>query len=136
MQQFNLLLNKPYVNFCCQKSNYVYAALKIFSNTTIFIQYNPENFLSFRVYEISQGIIVYQKSGDMAIQCHIRDTAYLLTRNHILQMSYHESQEFFNHLGIDSSQFLPDWLIVWMSLITSSLSSLLGNWNTFAESAA
>ena len=105
MQQFTLLLNKPYVNFCHHKPNYFYEVLKKLSNTTFFIQYNAEKFLSFRVYEISQGIIVYQKSGDMAIQCQIRNETYLLTRNHIFQMSHRESHEFFNYLGIDRSRF-------------------------------
>ncbi len=108
MQQFTVLLNKPYFNSYYQKSNYIYYFLQKFSNTEIFIHYNSETYISFKVYEASQGVPVYLQSGEMALQCQIRGNTYTLTRYHITLMSNRECHELFNHLGVDGSQFFQD----------------------------
>ena len=108
VKQINTLLDKAYFNFNYQDKNYLYDFFKNFSNTTIFIQYNPEAFLSFKVYEASQGILMYLSSRELALQCQIRGTTYTFNREHIAQMSYRECHELFNQLGVDGSQFFRD----------------------------
>lgn len=108
MRQNNTLLGKPYFNYSFQEKNYFYYFLQKLSNTTIFFQYDTENFLSFKVYEASQAVLVYLRSGEIALRCQIRGTTYTLTQEHLVQMSNRESNELFNHLGIDGSQFFRD----------------------------
>ena len=105
MQQSTSLLNKPYLKSYYQESNYIHYFLQKISNTPLFIQYDSETLLTFKVYEVSQGVLVYLRSGEIALQCQIRGTTYTFTRNHIVQMSYGECREFFKQLGIDGSQF-------------------------------
>ncbi len=75
------------------------------SNTIISIQYDPNKFLSFKIYEAKFGSIVRQGVEDIALQCQIRGYTYTFTREHMDQMSNRELNDLFNHLRIDGSQF-------------------------------
>ena len=75
------------------------------SNTIISIQYDPNKFLSFKIYEVKFGSIVRQGVEDIALQCQIRGYTYTFTREHMDQMSKRELNDLFNHLRIDGSQF-------------------------------
>ncbi len=105
MKQINVLLDKPYFNFNHKKSNYFYYILQQRSNITIFIQYDCETFLSFKVYEVSHGVLVYLRSGEIALQCQIRGNTYTLTPSHMALMTNRECHELFSYLGVDGSQF-------------------------------
>ena len=108
MKQIIGLLDKPYLNFDYQKTNYCQYFLQKLSNTRIFFQYDAETFISFKVYEASQGVLVYLKSGEIAIQCQIQGTTYTLTQEHMIQIGHRERQELFNQLGVNGSQIFRD----------------------------
>jgi hypothetical protein len=108
MKQIIGLLDKPYLNFDYQKTNYCQYFLQKLSNTRIFFQYDAETFISFNVYEASQGILVYLKSGEIALHCQIQGTTYTLTQEHMIQIGHRERQELFNQLGVNGSQIFRD----------------------------
>jgi hypothetical protein len=108
MRQITGLLNKHYLNLNHQENNYLNYFLQQLSNTTIFFQYDTETFLSFKVYEASQGVLVYLRSGEIALQCQIQGTTYTLTQEHMIQIGNRERHELFNQLGVNGSQFLRD----------------------------
>lgn len=108
MKQIIGLLDKPYLNFDYQKTNYCQYFLQKLSNTRIFFQYDAETFISFKVYEASQGILVYLKSGEIALHCQIQGTTYTLTQEHMIQIGPRERQELFNQLGVNGSQIFRD----------------------------
>lgn len=106
MQQVTKLLSNPKLpEFYIETANDLYQRLDHTPNTIISLQYDPKNFLSFKVYEASKGVIVRQKLGTIAIQCQIRGKAYQLTREHLSQLSNRERRELFDHLGVNGSQF-------------------------------
>lgn len=108
MRRITTLLENSYFNFHYQESNYFYYFLQKLSKTEIFLQYDSETFLSFKLYEVSQGVLVYLRSREMALQCQIRGTTYTLTPEHMVQMSNRDRNELFNQLGVDGSQFFRD----------------------------
>lgn len=108
MKQIIGLLDKPYLNFDYQKTNYCQYFLQKLSNTRIFFQYDAETFISFKVYEASQGVLVYLKSGEIALHCQIQGTTYTLTQEHMIQIGHRERQELFNQLGVNGSQIFRD----------------------------
>ena len=108
MKQVTGLLDKPYFNFRYQKYNYCHYFWQKLSNTRIFFQYDTETFLSFKVYEASQGVLVYLKSGEIALRCQIQGTTYTLNQEHMIQIGHRERQELFNQLGVNGRQIFPD----------------------------
>lgn len=82
-----------------------YQQIRSSSNTIISIQYKSKEFLSFKVYEAKNGVIVNQEVNDIVLQCQIRGTSYTFNRKHLDQMSKREINELFNHLRLDSSSF-------------------------------
>lgn len=108
MRRITTLLENSYFNYHYQESNYFYYFLQKLSKTEIFIQYDSETFLSFKLYEVSQGVLVYLRSREMALKCQIRGTTYTLTPEHMVQMSNRDRNELFNQLGVDGSQFFRD----------------------------
>jgi hypothetical protein len=108
MKQVAGLLDKHYFNFRYQKYNYCQYFLQKLSNTTIFFQYDTETFLSFKVYEATQGVLVYLKSGEIALRCQIQGATYTLTQEHMIQIGHRERQELFNQLGVNGSQIFQD----------------------------
>jgi hypothetical protein len=106
MQQLTKLLSNPKLSeFYVETANDLYQRLDNTPNTIISLQYDPDNFLSFKVYEASEGVIVRQRIGAIAIQCQIRGKTYKLTREHLSQLSNRERCELFGHLGVNDSQF-------------------------------
>lgn len=98
-------------SFSQRKSNFsfeivenLYQQLENISSTTISVQYDPNNFLTFKVYEASIGMLVGQGSENIALQCQIRGTTYRLTREHLDQLSNRERRELLNQLGIKDKQ--------------------------------
>ncbi len=102
MLQATLLLENSFSNLYSQNASDFYQSLKEVSNTTISLQYDFDTFLSFKVYEASQGSIVPTQFNDIALKCQIRGTTYLFNREHLDQMSNRERRELLNHLGIDT----------------------------------
>ena len=83
-------------------SDNFYQQLQSLSNTIISLQYNPDNFLTFKVQEASFGSIVRQENENIAIRCQIRGTTYTFTYKHLDQMSKRELNDLLNQLGLDS----------------------------------
>ncbi|HEY9611531.1 hypothetical protein [Allocoleopsis sp.] len=83
----------------------LYQRLESISSTTISLQYEVNNFLTFKVYEASEGIILRQGLEFMGVQCLIRGITYRLTHEHLDQLSNRELRELLNHLGIQDSHF-------------------------------
>ncbi len=78
----------------------LYQQLESIPNTTISLQYDPNNFLSFKIYEASKGVIVGQDRENSVVQCQIRRTTYTFTREHLDQLSNRERRELFSQLGL------------------------------------
>lgn len=104
----NRALSVDSYEFTFNSSDYVYQELNSAPNTTISLPYNSKDFLSFKVYEASQGAIVRQegkdKKEDVALRCEIRGTTYTFTRDHLDLLSNGERRDLFNYLGIDGGQ--------------------------------
>lgn len=81
-------------------SDNFYQQLDNISNTTLSLQYDRHNFLTFKVYEASQGVILRQEVENIALQCRIRGATYRFTREHLEQLSNRELRELFDHLGV------------------------------------
>jgi|SRR5919199_6551798 hypothetical protein len=79
--------------------------LENISNTTISLQYNRDTFLSFKVYEASEGFIMRQGDEIIGFDCLIRGTTYRFTREHLEQLSTRELHELCNQLGIQAMYF-------------------------------
>lgn len=106
MQQLTKRLSNPKRSeFYVETANDLYQRLDNTPNTIISLQYDPDNFLSFKVYEASEGAIVRPSLGAIAIQCQIRGKTYKLTGEHLSQLSNRERRELFGHLGVNDSQF-------------------------------
>jgi hypothetical protein len=108
MQRTVAPLNQPKSQYAFEMSGNFYQQLGSLSSTTISLQYGPNSFLTFKVYEASEGMILRQGVEPMAIQCLIRGTTYKLTREHLYQLSNRELSELLNHLGIQDQQFSLD----------------------------
>ena len=108
MLQATFLSDIPTSAFYYHEATNFYQSLKEIPNTTISLQYDPNTFLSFKVYDASQGAIVLTTLKEIALQCQIRGTTYLLTRVHMDQMSNRERNELFNYLGVETSEFLAN----------------------------
>ena len=78
----------------------LYQQLESIPNTTISLQYDPNNFLSFKIYEASKGVIVDQDRENSVVQCQIRSTTYTFTREHLDQLSNREHRELFSQLEL------------------------------------
>ena len=89
-------------NFHSVASENFYQQLQSLSNTIISIQYNPNNFLTFKVQESSFGAIVRQGMENIAIRCQIRGATYTFTHEHLDQMSKRELNDLLNQLGLDT----------------------------------
>lgn len=73
-------------------------------DTIISIQYNPNEFLTFRVCKANQGKIVRSGSKVVGLQCQIGDKTYTFDHEHFNQMSKRECRDLFNYLGVNDSQ--------------------------------
>jgi hypothetical protein len=100
MQPFIASLSYKKSNVGFEIAETLYQQLESISNTTISLQYNPNKFLTFKVYEASKGTLLSQGRENYTIQCQIRGTTYKFTREHLDQMSNRERRELLNHLGI------------------------------------
>ncbi len=103
MLQATLLLDRSFSNLYSQNASDFYQSLEKISNTTISLQYDSDTFLSFKVYEASQGSIIATQFNDIALKCQIRGTTYVFNREHLDQMSNRERHELFNHLEVDTN---------------------------------
>lgn len=108
MQRTVVPLTQSKSHYAFEMSGNIYQQLGSLSSTTISLQYGPNSFLTFRVYEASEGMILRQGSESMALQCLIRGTIYTLTREHLYQLSNRELSELLNHLGIQDKHFSVD----------------------------
>ena len=79
--------------------------LENISGTIISLQYGSNNFLTFKVYEASEGVLKGQDMGNISLECKIRGTTYIFSSEHLFQLSKRELDELFNQLGIQSSNF-------------------------------
>ena len=82
-------------------SEKLYQQLKNLPNSIISLQYNPEKFLSFKVYEVNLKAIVFHKFQATTLQCQIRGATYTFTDEHLDQMTNRELNDLFNYLGIN-----------------------------------
>lgn len=96
-------LPTDFYSFPSHSSEDIYEQLASTPDTTISLPYDSEKFLSFKVYEASQGAIVRQDKN-VVLRCQIRGTTYTLTRDHLDLLSNGERRDLFNYLGIDSRQ--------------------------------
>lgn len=76
-------------------------------NTIISIQYSDNDFLSFRVHNVSRGQIVYDGTKAMGLRCQINRRFYTLNEKHFQQMSNRECRDLFNYLKLDGSELVP-----------------------------
>lgn len=107
MQRVAAPLSQPKSQYAYMSGNF-YQQLESLSSTTISLQYGPNTFLTFRVYEASEGMILRQGVEPVGLQCLIRGTTYKLTREHLYQLSNRELSELLNHLGIQDKHFRID----------------------------
>jgi hypothetical protein len=98
-----IALSQSKSEYAFEIADSLYERLESVSSTTISLQYDANNFLTFKVYEASEGIILRQGVEFMGVQCLIRGTTYRLTREHLDQLSNRELRELLNHLGIQDS---------------------------------
>ena len=98
-----IALNQSNSEYAFEIAESLYQRLESISSTTISLQYDANHFLTFKVYEASEGIILRQGVEFMGVQCLIRGTTYRLTREHLDQLSNRELRELLNHLGIQDS---------------------------------
>jgi hypothetical protein len=75
-------------------------------NTIISLQYNPNEFLTFRVCKANHGEIVKSGSKVVGLQCQIAGKTYTFNHEHFNQMSKRECSDLFNYLGLNSRQLL------------------------------
>ena len=75
-------------------------------DTIISLQYNSNEFLTFRVCQANRGEIVKSGSKVVGLQCRIGDKTYTFNHEHFNQMSKRECNDLFNYLGINSRQLL------------------------------
>ncbi|HEY9605922.1 MAG TPA: hypothetical protein V6C85_30225 [Allocoleopsis sp.] len=75
-------------------------------NTIISIQYSDNDFLSFRVHNVSRGQIVYNGTKPIGLRCQINRRFYTLNDRHFQQMSDRECRDLFDYLKLDGSQLL------------------------------
>ncbi len=98
-----IALSQPKSKYSFEIAESLYQQLESVSSTTISLQYDANNFLTFKVYEASEGIILRQGLEWLGVQCLIRGTTYRLTCEHLEQLSHRELQELLNHLGIQDN---------------------------------
>lgn len=108
MQRTVAPLSQPKSQYAFEMSGNLYQRLGSLSSTTISLQYGPNTFLTFKVYEASEGMILRQGVEPIALQCLIRGATYQLTREHLYQLSNRELSELLNHLGIQDKHFRID----------------------------
>lgn len=101
------LFSKPKSEFYVESAEKFYHRLDNVPNTIISLQYNSKKFLTFKVNEASQGAIVHQgvQNKEVAVQCQIRGTTYILTREHLDQLSNRERGDLLNHLRLSADNF-------------------------------
>lgn len=80
----------------------LYQQIKNFSHTIISLQYNSNEFLTFRVSDVTQGQIVHSGTQGISLQCQIDKKTYIFSTEHFDQMSNREVIELLNHLGVES----------------------------------
>ncbi|AFZ20960.1 hypothetical protein [Allocoleopsis franciscana] len=108
MQRTVAPLSQSKSQYSFEMSDNIYQQLGSLSSTTISLQYGPTSFLTFKVYEASEGMIQRQGGEAIALQCLIRGTVYKLTHEHLYQLSNRELSELLNHLGIQDKHFNLD----------------------------
>jgi hypothetical protein len=108
MQRTAAPLSQSKSQYAFDMSGNIYQELRSLSSTTISLQYGSNSFLTFKVYEASEGMIQRQGGEAIALQCLIRGTVYKLTREHLYQLSNRELSELLNHLGIQDKHFSID----------------------------
>lgn len=106
MYQFSSSSNKKSPKLSGDVSGDFYQDLKNMSSTIISLQYTQNQLLTFKVSEASNGQVVRHAVEDYSLQCQIRDHTYVLTQEHLDQLSSREFFELFDHLGLDHSEFL------------------------------
>ena len=82
--------------------------LRNLPDTIISLQYNPDEFLTFRVCTVSQGEIIRSATQSIGLKCRIGGKTYIFNREHLNQMSNRERRELFNYLGVNGSELLLD----------------------------
>ena len=73
-------------------------------DTIISLQYNPNEFLTFRVCKANYGEIVRSGNKVVGLQCQIAGKTYTFNHEHFNQMSKRECRDLFNYLGVNSHQ--------------------------------
>lgn len=72
----------------------------------ISIQYSEDDFLSFRIHNVSRGEIVYNGSKAIGLRVQINRHFYTLNDKHFQQMSDRECRDLFNYLKVDGRQLI------------------------------
>lgn len=93
-------------NFKLVTGEKFYQKLHTSSNTIVSIQYNANEFLSFKVCSAEKGHILRSGTKAVGLQCRIDGKLYTFNREHLDMMSHRECNELFQHLGIDGSELL------------------------------
>lgn len=104
-ERANLSASQNNLNNEIAKENF-YEQLTNNPDTIISIQYSQKEFLSFHVRQVSQGQVVNSGTEAVGLRCQIGGKVYTFSQDHLMQMSNRESNELFQHLEIDSRQFL------------------------------
>ena len=82
----------------------IYQQPKTMSSVIISMDYRPNQFLSFKVTEASEGQIVWYGNKATALRCQIRRQNYTFERQHLEIMSQSERNVLYNQLGIEGNQ--------------------------------
>jgi hypothetical protein len=77
-------------------------------DTIISLQYDDEEFLTFRVSQAKQGYMVDPETYTFSLRCQIGEKMYTFNREHFNQMSNRECNELFDQLEIDGNLLLPN----------------------------
>jgi hypothetical protein len=83
-----------------------YLRLENLPNTIISIQYSDNDFITFRIHNVSRGEIVYDGTKAIGLRCKINHKFYTLNDTHFQQMSDRECRDLFSRLNLDGSQLM------------------------------
>lgn len=82
--------------------------LRSIPDTIISLQYNSDDFLTFRVCQAKQGEIVKSGTQVIGFQCQIGNSTYIFKREHLNQMSKRERCDLCNYLKVNDSQVFSE----------------------------
>lgn len=102
------IVTKPVNNTSNVTGEDFYQRLNSVRDTIISLQYNENEFLTFRVSQAKQGYVVRFGTSAISLRCQIGEKIYTFNHEHLNQMSNSECNELSNQLGIAVNQLLQN----------------------------